>query len=69
MNMREISRIFLHFAAFGFSFYCLSGLDVSKLMLNTPERNTKATLLLVFMSMAMGYLVAQFILSIFYNFG
>ena len=69
MSFREISRIFIHFAAFGFSFYCLSGLDLGKLMLKTPDRNTKATLLLVFLSLALGYLVAQFILSITYNIG
>lgn len=69
MNMAEISRIFIHFAAFGFSFYCLSGLDMGKLMLNNPERNTKATLLLVLMSMALGFLVAQFIMAITYKLG
>ena len=66
MNMKEISRILLHFAAFGFSFYCLSGLNLSKLMLNTPEKDTKAMILLIFMSLALGYLVAQFLLAIVY---
>ncbi|MBR0386125.1 MAG: DUF1146 domain-containing protein [Erysipelotrichaceae bacterium] len=66
MNFKEVSRIFLHFAAFGFSFYCLSGLNLSKLMLNTPERDTKALLLLILMSLGLGYLVAQFLLSIVY---
>ena len=66
MNFKEVSRIFLHFAAFGFSFYCLSGLNLSKLMLNTPERDTKALLLLTLMSLGLGYLVAQFLLSIVY---
>ncbi len=66
MNFKEVSRIFLHFAAFGFSFYCLSGLNLSKLMLNTPERDTKALVLLILMSLGLGYLVAQFLLSIVY---
>lgn len=67
MSIKEISRIVIHFAAFGFSFYCLSGLDFGKLFLKTPERNTKATLLLIMMSMALGFLVAQFLLAITYN--
>ena len=67
MNIREIARILLHFGAFGFSFYCLSGLDLSKLMLNTPQRSTKGQVLLLMMSMALGYLCAQFILAIAYH--
>lgn len=63
-NIQIITRLLLYFASFGFSFYCLSGLDLSRLMLNSPERNTKATLLLVFMSLALGFLVAQFIIAI-----
>lgn len=69
MNIAEITRILLHFGAFGFSFYCLSGLDLSKLMLNTPQRTAKAQFLLLMMSMALGYLVAQFILAIMYRLG
>ena len=69
MNIREIARILLHFGAFGFSFYCLSGLDLSKLMLNTPQRSTKGQVLLLMMSMALGFLVAQFILAIMYRVG
>ncbi len=65
--IKEIARIFIHFAMFGFSFYCLSGLDLSKLMLPGPERNTKATVLLLMLSAALGYLTAQFLLSIMYK--
>ena len=67
MNVEEIGRIVLHFVTFGFSFYCLSGLDLSKLMLNTPQRSTKAQVLLFMMSLALGYLSAQFILAIMYH--
>ncbi|MBQ7223400.1 MAG: DUF1146 domain-containing protein [Erysipelotrichaceae bacterium] len=67
MNFREIARIILHFATFGFSFYCLSSLDLGKIMLNSPDKRTKAQLLLVMMSMALGYLSAQFILAIMYH--
>ncbi|MBQ1877481.1 MAG: DUF1146 domain-containing protein [Erysipelotrichaceae bacterium] len=67
MNVREIARIILHFATFGFSFYCLSSLDLGKIMLNSPDKGTKAQLLLVMMSMALGYLSAQFILAIMYH--
>ncbi|MBQ9035880.1 MAG: DUF1146 domain-containing protein [Erysipelotrichaceae bacterium] len=69
MNIKEIARIILHFGTFAFSFYCLSGLDLSKIMLKTPQRNTKAQVLLLMMSMALGYLVAQFILAIMYRLG
>ncbi len=69
MNIKEIARILLHFGTFGFSFYCLSGLDFSKLMLNNPQKATKAQALLFMLSMALGYLAAQFILAIMYNIG
>ena len=67
MDFSEIARIILHFAAFGISFYCLSGLDLGKLMLNSPEKGTKAQVLLTLMSLALGYLSAQFILAIMYQ--
>ncbi len=67
MNVREIMRIALHFASFGFCFYALSGLDLSKIMLNTPSRSAKGQTLLMLASLGLGYLVAQFILAIMYN--
>ena len=67
MNIEEIGRILLHFGTFGFSLYCLSELDLSRIMLNTPARSTKGQILLFMMSMALGYLCAQFILAIAYH--
>ncbi len=67
MDLKEVARIFIHFAGFGFSFYALSGLNLSKLMLNTPDRSVKAQTLLILMSLGLGYLAAQFILAIMYK--
>ena len=67
VNVREIARILLHFILFVFSFYALSGFDFSKIMLNTPQRGSKAQTFLILASMALAYLAAQFILSLTYN--
>ncbi|MBQ6655214.1 MAG: DUF1146 domain-containing protein [Erysipelotrichaceae bacterium] len=68
INISEIARILLHFAMFGFSFYALSSLDLGKLILPVENRTVKAQLLLILMSLALGYLSAQFILAILYQF-
>lgn len=62
--IKEIARILLYFAMFGFSFYSLSSLDLAKIMLNCSNRKAKAQLLLILLSLALGYLSAQFILTI-----
>ena len=49
---------------FGFSFYALSSLDLSKVLLPVANRKGKAQLLLVLLSLALGYLAAEFILAI-----
>ena len=67
MEINTIVKIILHIITFSFSFYCLSGLDLSKIMLNTPERGAKGQILLFLMSMALGYLVAQFLIAIMYS--
>ena len=67
MEINAIVKIILHIITFSFSFYCLSGLDLSKTMLNTPERGAKGQILLFLMSMALGYLVAQFLIAIMYS--
>ena len=66
-DIKELARILLHFIMFAFSFYGLSGLDVSKIMLNTPQKSAKAQTLLILASLALGYLGAQFILAITYQ--
>ncbi len=67
MNIEEITRIVLHIGCFILAFYGLSGLDFSKIMLNRPNRGVKGQTLLILLSMAIGYLVAQFMLAIVYN--
>ncbi len=67
MEINTIVKIILHIITSSFSFYCLSGLDLSKIMLNTPERGAKGQVLLFLMSMALGYLVAQFLIAIMYR--
>ena len=67
MEINTIVKIILHIITFSFSFYCLSGLDLSKIMLNTPERGAKGQVLLFIISMALGYLVAQFLIAIMYR--
>lgn len=68
MNINSIVKIILHIITFSFSFYCLSGLDLSKLMLNRPDRGAKGFVLLFLMSMGLGYLAAQFLIAIMYSF-
>lgn len=67
MPMNQIVRIVLHFAMLGFSFYALSGIDLSKVMLKRPNYAAKGQLLLVLAAMALAYLSAQFILAIIYR--
>ncbi|MGI6607592.1 MAG: DUF1146 family protein [Erysipelotrichaceae bacterium] len=64
---KQITRITLHFIMFIFSFYCLSSLDLAKIMLPVENRVTKAQFLVILLSMALGYLSAQFVLSIIYK--
>ena len=67
VKINEIARILLHFAMFGFSFYALSSLNLGKIMLPGSSRAVKAQLLLILLSLALGYLSAQFILAIVYQ--
>lgn len=53
---------------FIFSFYCLSSLDLAKLLLPVENRVAKAQFLVILLSLALGYLSAQFILAIIYKF-
>lgn len=65
---KEVSRIALHFIMFIFSFYCLSSLDLAKVLLPVENRVAKAQFLVILLSMALGYLSSQFILAIIYKF-
>lgn len=63
----ELARIIIHFLMFGVSFYALSSLDLAKVLLPVKDRSMKAQILLVLLSLALGYLSAQFILAIRYQ--
>ncbi|MDI9540018.1 MAG: DUF1146 family protein [Bacillota bacterium] len=65
---KEITRIALHFIMFIVSFYCLSSLDIAKILLPVENRVAKAQFLVILLSMALGFLSAQFILAIIYRF-
>ena len=49
------------------SFYVLSSLNLQKLLLPTEKRAVKAQILLLLLSMALGFLCAQFLLAIMYQ--
>lgn len=59
-----VIKITIHILSFMFSFYALSGVQFDKLM--NVQNPLKAQLLLLFSSMGLGYLVAQFILALAY---
>ncbi len=63
----ELARIIIHFLMFGVSFYALSSLDLAKVLLPVKDRSMKAQILLVLLSLALGYLSAQFIMAIRYQ--
>lgn len=65
--IEKISRVILHFMMFGISFYCLSGVDFAKFFLRTENRAFKAQVLLLLLSLALGYLSSQFILAIMFK--
>ncbi len=62
----EIARIGFHFVMFGFAFWCLSGLDFSKFFL-PGQSARKGQPFLILLSLALGYLGAQFLLAIMYQ--
>ncbi|MGN1399313.1 MAG: DUF1146 family protein [Erysipelotrichaceae bacterium] len=62
--MHQIVKIITYFICFTVSFYCLSGVDFSKILLMNKSRVVKAQLLLVLLSLALGYLSGQFLIAI-----
>lgn len=67
ITITDILRVILYFVMFGTSFYCLSGVDFSKLFLNQPNKAFKAQMLLIILSLALGFLSTQFILAIMFK--
>lgn len=61
-----VIRIVLHIISFGVSWYALNGLDWSRFI--KQGRTMQAQLLLIVLSMALGYLLAQFMLAIGFNY-
>ncbi|WP_159521592.1 DUF1146 domain-containing protein [Erysipelothrix urinaevulpis] len=60
--MPDIIRIVIYLFSFTFSAYALSGVDFSKIMKHQSE--TKIQLLYIFLSLAIGYGVASFVMGI-----
>lgn len=59
-------RIILHLVCFGISLYALLGIDFGKFI--HKGKTVQATLLLFLLSMALGYLVAQFLMMLSYRY-
>jgi uncharacterized integral membrane protein (TIGR02327 family) len=59
-------RIVLHLASFAIALYALEGIDFARFI--RKGRTTQATILLFLLSMALGYLVAQFLLMLAYRY-
>lgn len=64
VTFQDVCHVVLYFLMFSVSFYCLSGIDFSKIFLNHPNRAFKAQMLLLILSCAIGYLATRFILAI-----
>lgn len=65
--IKEIGRIAVYFLMFFVSFFCLSSLDLAKILLPVNNRALKAQLLLMLLSMALAYLAGSFIFEIMYK--
>ncbi len=64
MDTTYIVNFIIYLVMFGLSFFALSGLDLGKLCLPGKNRAFKAQLLLLLMSLALGYLTGQFFIAI-----
>ena len=60
--MPDIVRIIIYLFSFGASGFALSGVDFSKITRKGSE--TKIQLLYIFLALALGYLVAEFLMGI-----
>lgn len=61
-----VFRIILHIACFGVSLFALEGIDFSRFI--RKGRTQQATVLLFLLSMALGYLVAQFLMMLAFRY-
>ncbi len=61
-----VFRILLHLVCFVLAFYALEGLDFTKIL--RKGQSLKALILLFLLSMALGYLVAQFLLMLAFRY-
>ena len=64
MGVKQIAQLVLYFMMMWASFWCLSSIDFAKIMLPVETRPAKARLLVILMSLALGFLSSQFILAI-----
>lgn len=62
MNASSIVRILVHIACFGVSMYALNALDYERFI--RKGRSMQAQLLHLLLAMSIGFLAAQFLLSL-----
>lgn len=61
-----IVQLLIHLACFGVAFYALDALDFNRFM--KQGRVIKAQILYIVIAMALGFLMAQFLLKLSYTF-
>ena len=61
-----VFRIILHLGCFAISLYALEGIDFARFI--RKGRTQQATILLFLLSMALGYLVAQFLMMLAFKY-
>ena len=62
--MDRIFDLIIYFMMFSLCFYCLSGINLSAILLPGKNRAFKGQMLLWLSALALGYLAASFILAI-----
>lgn len=61
-----LKELLVYFVAFGVSLYALSGVDFEKIM--RKGRSAQIQALYIILSMAIAYLLGQFLLAIMYHY-
>lgn len=64
-NPQALFNIILHVVIMVMAFYTLEAIDYAKIL--RPERRHKAPMLHIFLSIALGYMVSQFILVLLFR--
>ncbi len=61
-----VIQVLVHLVCFGLAFYALQALDFNRFL--KQGRTVQGQLLYIFLSMALGFLMAQFIMKLCYYF-